>query len=172
MIPSSQSKVNVLEALTGTGRWSLAKTVIVLYTFAISLETWFSVSFCIGKVALGMVWIMLAVLGCACTVALQSDGNKPPEITRLEVEHVNIYPHGSSKIKCVVSDPDDDIVQLKWSCTGGSIIGDWTDVTWQAPNDYGDYHIMVIAKDGNGGAVNAIVTVSVVPRPHSGCCGR
>jgi len=46
-------------------------------------------------------------------------------------------------------------------------------VTWRAPNSYGDYHVMVIAEDTNGGSTQATLTLSVVARPASrGCCGR
>jgi hypothetical protein len=123
------------------------------------------------KIGLGMV-ALLAVLCSACLVTAAPQGNKPPVISSIEAEYVNVYPRGASEIRCVVSDPESDAVQLKWSSTGGSVTGEGSTVIWMAPIDYGDYHIMVIAKDGNGGSAEATLTISVIPRPYRGCCGQ
>ena len=125
----------------------------------------------IGKVGLGVV-VVVGVLCSACLVTPESKGNKPPVISSLEAQYANVYSKGASEIRCVASDPQGDTVQFRWSCTGGSLIGEGPTVTWAAPNDYGDYHIMVIAKDGNGGSAEATLTVSVIPRPARSCCGR
>lgn len=86
---------------------------------------------------------------------------------------MTLYPKAASEIKCIASDTDGDEVDFKWSCTGGDLSGAGPVVTWRAPNSYGDYHVMVIAKDSNGGSTQAILTLSVVARPASrGCCGR
>jgi hypothetical protein len=123
------------------------------------------------KVSLGIV-VVLAALCSACLVTAEPQGNKPPVISSLEAQYVNVYPNGASEIRCVASDPESDAVQFKWSSTGGRLIGEGSTVTWAAPADYGDYHIMVIAKDGNGGGAEATLTISVIPRPYRGCCGR
>ena len=130
---------------------------------------------CINSIRLGVVLVMLTVFivpSSACLVPPEPKGNKPPVISNLEAEYISVYPGGASEIRCVASDPEGDAVQFKWSSTGGSLTGDGPIVTWQAPNDYGDYHIMVVTEDGNGGGTQAILTISVVPRPHSSCCGR
>jgi hypothetical protein len=124
-----------------------------------------------SKVGLGVV-VMLMVLYSACIVAPESKSNKSLVISNLEAKYTDVYSKGVSEIVCVVSAPEGDTVQFKWSSTGGSIIGEGSTVTWQAPEDYGDYHIMVIAQDNNGGSDEAVLTVSVVPRPHRSCCGR
>ena len=123
------------------------------------------------KIGLGIVMV-LAVLCSACLVTAEPQGNKPPVISSLEAEYVNVYPRGASEIRCVASDPEGDAVQFKWSCDGGTLTGDGSAITWELPNDYGDYHIMVIAKDGNVGSAEATLTISVIPRPNRGCCGR
>jgi hypothetical protein len=115
---------------------------------------------------------MLMVLYSACIVAPESKSNKSLAISSLEAKYASVYSKGASEIVCVVSALEGDTVQLKWSSTGGSIIGEGSTVTWQAPDDYGDYHIMVIAQDNNGGSDEATLTVSVVPRPQKSCCGR
>jgi len=126
----------------------------------------------IGKVSLGLVLVMLAVMSNACLAPPQSAGNTSSVISSLEAEYMNVYPLGTSQIKCIVSDPDSSAVQLSWSCTGGNILGEGSTVTWQSPSDYGDYHIMVVAKDKNGISSKAVLTLSVVPRPYKSCCGR
>lgn len=125
----------------------------------------------IGKIGLSIVMVLVMLCG-ACLVAAEPKGNKPPVISSLEAEYKSVYPKGASEIRCVASDPESDAVQFRWSSTGGSVTGEGTTVTWAAPSDYGDYHIMVIAKDGNGGSAEATLTVSVIPRPYRGCCGR
>jgi hypothetical protein len=116
--------------------------------------------------------IVLVMLCGACLVTAEPKGNKPPVISSLEADYVRVYPRGASEIRCVASDPENDTVQLRWSSTGGTLKGDGDTVTWTAPIDYGDYYIMVIAKDGNGGSTEATLTISVIPRPYRGCCGQ
>ena len=126
----------------------------------------------IYKFGLGVV-VVVAMLCSACLVTPESKGNKPPVISSLEAQYPNVYYRGASEIRCVASDPEGDEVQFNWSSTGGSLIGDGPTVTWQAADDYGDYHIMVIARDKNGGSAEAVLTISVVPRPEDkSCCGR
>ena len=125
----------------------------------------------IFKVGAGIV-VMTIVLFSSCLVTPEPKGNKPPVISSLEAEYTNVYPRGGSDIRCIASDPEGDAMQFNWSSTGGTLTGEGPTVTWESPNDYGDYHIMVIAKDNNGGSDEAALTVSVVPRPHKSCCGR
>jgi len=124
-----------------------------------------------SKVVLGIV-LMLMVLYSACIVAPGSKSNKSLVISSLEAQYADVYYKGASEIRCVVSAPEDDTVHFTWSSDGGSIIGEGATVTWQSPDDYGDYHIMVIARDNNGGSDEATITISVVPRPYKSCCGR
>jgi len=119
---------------------------------------------------------MLAVLAALCSgcgSTPEPEGNQPPVISSLEAKYINVDPRAASEIRCLASDPDGDELDFKWSCTGGDLSGAGTVVTWRAPNSYGDYHVMVIVKDTNGGSAQAILTLSVVARPGSrGCCGR
>jgi len=125
-----------------------------------------------SKVGLSIL-LMLMVLYSACIVAPGSKNNKSLVISSLEAQYEAVYYKGTSEIKCVVSAPKGDTVHFTWSSDGGSIIGDGPIVTWQSPDDYGDYHIMVIARDDNGGKAEAVLTLSVVPRPYKkSCCGQ
>lgn len=124
----------------------------------------------------GVVLVMLAVLAALCSgcgSTPEPEGNQPPVISSLEAKYINVDPRAASEIRCLASDPDGDELDFKWSCTGGDLSGAGTVVTWRAPNSYGDYHVMVIVEDTNGGSAQAILTLSVVARPGSrGCCGR
>jgi len=115
--------------------------------------------------------LMLMVLYSACIVAPGSKSNKSLVISSLEAQYADVYYKGASEIRCVVSAPEGDTVHFTWSSDGGSIIGEGSTVTWQSPDDYGDYHIMVIARDNNGGSDEATITISVVPRIYKRCCG-
>ena len=125
----------------------------------------------IFKVGLGIAVIMVMLFN-SCLVAPEPKGNKPPVISSLEAEYMDVYPGGGSDIRCVASDPEGDALQFNWSSTGGTLTGEGSAVKWESPNDYGDYHVMVIVKDNNGGSAEATLTMSVVTRPTSGCCGR
>jgi hypothetical protein len=73
-------------------------------------------------------------------VTPEPKGNKPPVISSLEAEYTDVYPRGGSDIRCVASDPEGDAMQFKWSSTGGTLTGDGATVSWESPDDYGDYH--------------------------------
>lgn len=125
----------------------------------------------IVKVCLGLAAVLLT-LQSACLVSTESGSNKALLISSLEADNPSVYPKGASDIKCIVTAPVGDTVQYTWSSDGGSLTGDGSAVEWTAPNDYGDFHVMVTAKDNNGGSAQAVLTVSVVPRPARSCCGR
>jgi hypothetical protein len=125
----------------------------------------------ISKICLVLV-VALVTLCSACMVSQASNSAKSPLISSLEADYVNLDPKAMSEIKCVVSASDNNTVQFTWSSDGGSIIGGGSTVIWRAPNEYGDYHVMVTAKDGNGDSAKAVLTLSVVPRPHKKCCGQ
>ena len=130
----------------------------------------------ICAVRLGVSLVMLAVLAGlsgACLPTLEPGSSQSPLISSIEAEHMAVYPRGASEIKCSVSDTEGDEVEFMWSCTGGSLSGTGAVVTWQAPNSYGDYHIMVIVKDGKGGSAQYALTIAVISRPKDkSCCGR
>ena len=123
-----------------------------------------------GKACLvSVVALILLLNGCLLTPGLKDDA--PSIISSLEAKYVSVYPKAMSEIKCVTSTPESDTAHFTWSTDGGSIIGEGPTVTWQSPDDYGDYHIMVVARDNNGGSDEATITISVVPRTYKRCCG-
>jgi hypothetical protein len=124
----------------------------------------------ISKICLALV-VALITFSSACLAVSGSSSTKSTLISSLEAEYPRVYPKGMSEIKCVTSVPTGDIVQFTWSSDGGSVTGDGSTVLWQAPNEYGDFHVMVTAKDSNGDKAEAVLTLSVVPRPQKSCCG-
>lgn len=146
---------------------SLAKMLKLIYTLANFLRG-NNVTSHVGKICLVLI-ITSVILGSACTSMAGSKGNNPV-ISSLEAKYTNVYPKGWTEIKCVASDSSGETPQFTWSADGGAITGEGSTVYWQGPNEYGDYHIMVTAKDSNGGNAEAVITLSVVPRPHGSCC--
>ena len=131
----------------------------------------------IYRARLGTVLIALTVLAafngaCLPTTPPESESNRPPVISSLTAKYPVLYPRGNSEIRCDVTDPDGDEVRLKWSCTGGRLIGAGTIVTWEAPNSYGEYPIMVIAEDSKGGSTQNTLMFNVIAKPKEKCCGR
>ena len=114
--------------------------------------------------------ILLSII--ILTTACGSSGNKPPVISSLAADNMYVYPLGTSEIQCIASDPEADNMSFRWSCTDGSFRGSGPIVVWKAPNKYGDYHIMVVAKDENGGSTQSSLTISVVVNQNEQepCC--
>jgi FlaG/FlaF family flagellin (archaellin) len=124
-----------------------------------------------GKVCFGLIAVFL-ILQSGCLTNTGSGATKTLAISSLEPSTMNVYPKGASDIKCVVTAPEGDSIQYKWSTDGGTLTGEGSIVRWQGPSDYGDYHVMVTASDNNGNSDGAVLTLSVVPRPVRSCCGR
>lgn len=120
----------------------------------------------VGKICL----VLLITLTMLCSACLTAAGSKDNRLT-ISSQYTDLYPKGWSEIKCVPSGAGGEDVQYTWSTDGGSITGEGSTVDWQAPNEYGDYHVMVTAKDNNGGKAEAVITLSVIPRPYRSCCG-
>jgi hypothetical protein len=57
-----------------------------------------------------------------------------------------------------------------WSCADGTFIGSGPIVTWQAPNAYGDFHILVIVEDGNGNSTQRTITIGVIVNENDQGC--
>jgi hypothetical protein len=153
---------------------ALRKLLGLYILFSVCLREEAIVKSHICRMRAGTVLVTLAVLmilASACGSAPGSAGNQPPVISSLEAKYMTLYPKAASEIKCIASDLDGDEVDFKWSCTGGDLSGAGPIVTWKAPNNYGEYHIMVIAEDGKGGSAQGTLTLNVVVRSR-GCCGR
>ncbi len=125
-------------------------------------------SFKIKLFAMLVMLIAIAPLTNACN----SSGNKPPVISSLNANYPNVYPRGKSEIECVAWDPEGEQIIFTWSSTDGSFTGSGPIVTWNAPNSYGDFHIMVVAEDQSGNTTEATLTIGVVVNQNKRepCC--
>jgi len=126
----------------------------------------------VGFYVLFTAMTALLVLGVACLPASGVQGNQGPAISKVEAQYPNIYPRGYTDITCTASDSMGGELRYRWSSTGGTLIGEGATVRWEAPSSYGDYHIMVVAQDSAGRSNQGTVTVTVVLKPESACCGR
>ena len=125
--------------------------------------TWFSIFIALS--------IILVLVG-ACLPTLESEANEQRlVISSIEAEYPVLYPRQHTKIDCVASSAEDGEIEYEWVCSSGSLSGEGSTVTWIAPAEYGDYHVMVVVKDNKGNSTEGSVTVSVVVRPPEACCG-
>ncbi|UCH51818.1 MAG: PKD domain-containing protein [Chloroflexota bacterium] len=120
--------------------------------------------------AFGVALVLLAVvamLGVACgqqpppVTSPTPSGNQLPEISSLTANPPGVSYGGSTTIKCIASDPNGDAVTYSWSASGGNISGSGDTVTWIAPNQSGNYDIMVAVSDDKGGETTGSVMVVV-----------
>jgi hypothetical protein len=120
---------------------------------------------------------ILVILLISVTAFYASCGpnrNRPPKISDIEATTMYVYPKGKSTINCIVTDPEGDDILFRWSCSDGEFVGSGPVVTWKAPNQYGEFHIMVIAEDTNGNSDQATLTIEVIvnENPKRSCCGN
>ena len=120
-----------------------------------------------------ILFILLIGIIAFCT-SCSSNRNRPPKISGIEASTMYVYPKGKSTINCIVTDPEGDDILFKWSCSDGEFFGSGPVVTWKAPNQYGDFHIMVIAEDSNGNSDQATLTIGVIANENQkkSCCGN
>lgn len=119
------------------------------------------------------LFILLISLIAFC-ISCSPNRNRPPKISGIEASNLYVYPKGKSTLNCVVTDPEGDDILFKWSCSDGTFTGSGPVVTWKAPNQYGDFYIMVIAEDTSGNSDQATLTIEVIANENQkkSCCGN
>lgn len=109
--------------------------------------------------------ILLLIVTAACAkVAAPStpSGNQPPVISSLTAAQNQTYPGGEVNLQGVVSDPNGDSINYKWTSSGGSFVESGRgNNTWRAPKDFGDYEIKLTVDDGKGMTAESVVTIKV-----------
>ena len=96
-----------------------------------------------------IIFFTLLLILLSSMIACTLSTNQPPRISKLKATNLYVYPTGTTELQCIASDPEGDTIDFKWSSDNGSFTGSGPVVTWKAPNEYGDSHIMVIV-DGKG----------------------
>jgi hypothetical protein len=111
--------------------------------------------------------ISFAVTACVkvsapAPAASTPGGNQPPVIASLTAAQNQTFPEGSVNLQAVVSDPNNDPLNYKWTATGGTFVESGRgNNTWNAPKQFGDYDIKLTVDDGKGGTAQASVTIKV-----------
>ena len=89
-------------------------------------------------------------------------GNQPPVIASLTAAQNQTYPGGSVNLQSVVSDPNGDMINFKWTATGGEFVENGrANTTWRAPKDNGDYEIKLTVDDGKGQSAQSTSQIKV-----------
>jgi len=119
-----------------------------------------------------LIGISMLLLGVACLPGTGGQTDQGPVISDLSAEYPSIYPLAYTNIVCTASNPNGGDLRYKWSSSDGTLVGEGQKIKWEAPRMYGDYDIMVVVEDGAGHSTEGTVTVSVILKPESACCGR
>jgi len=89
-------------------------------------------------------------------------GNQPPVIASLTAAQNQTYPGGTVNLQSVVSDANMDIINFKWTATGGEFIENGrANTTWRAPKDFGNYEVKLTVDDGKGGTAQSTAQITV-----------
>lgn len=88
--------------------------------------------------------------------------SQDPEITSLTPAQNQIFPGGEVNIQSIVTNPNKDVLQFKWTASAGSFIEDGkANTTWRAPKNYGDYEIKLTVDNGKGFSTEATTWITV-----------
>lgn len=89
-------------------------------------------------------------------------GNVPPVIASLTAAQNQSYPGGTVNLQSVVSDPNGDSINFKWTATGGEFVENGrANTTWRAPKEFGSYEIKLTVDDGKGGTAQSTAQITV-----------
>jgi hypothetical protein len=119
-----------------------------------------------------IITLMTLAILCISINACAAYVNKPPAISGITATHLLVYPKGTVELECIASDNEGDNMSFTWSSTDGEITGNGPKVTWTAPNEYGEFHIMVLVEDEDGGSSKDSITIGVVVNKNTKttCC--
>lgn len=119
------------------------------------------------KVVLMALLVMSTITAMACVKAAAPapqtpGGNQPPVISSMTPAQNQTFPGGTVNLQAIVSDPNGDSINYKWSATGGSFVESGRgNNTWRAPNEFGDYEIKLTVDDGKGATAESTVRIAV-----------
>lgn len=92
----------------------------------------------------------------------QTSGNLLPEIVSLTAAQNQTYPGGTLNLQSVVTNPGKDILEFKWTSSGGEFVEQGgANNTWRAPDKYGDYEIKLTVSNGKGASTEAVSVIKV-----------
>ncbi|MCX6004223.1 MAG: hypothetical protein NT082_00885 [Chloroflexi bacterium] len=115
-------------------------------------------------------WLTVILLAFICTACAQqaappptstTSGSQTPVIESLMPAQNQTYPGGMVDIKSKLNYAGKEVVNYKWSCSGGNFRDTGANAVWVAPQQYGNYDITLAVDDGKGGTSQASVTITV-----------
>jgi len=87
--------------------------------------------------------------------------NHPPVIQKMNAVPGKIDLGATSTIRCIATDPDSNTLTYHWSAASGVVSGAGSSVSWQAPQNAGNYFILCTVDDGYGGSAEDSVGLEV-----------
>lgn len=121
------------------------------------------------RIFVKLAWLTVIVLALV-TIACGQQAAPPPSggstsltpvIESLTPAQNQTYPGGMVDIKSKVNYAGKEVVNYKWSCSGGNFRDTGATAVWVAPQQYGNYDITLAVDDGKGGTSQASVTIAV-----------
>jgi hypothetical protein len=93
-----------------------------------------------------------------CSNKAPTDGsNFPPRIVSMNVSPGSVILSGEARVTALVSDPDEDVLTVRWSATGGSFLDSTrSSTTWNAPNAPGLFTLFLTVSDGRQTASDSV----------------
>ena len=91
-------------------------------------------------------------------------GNHLPRIKALSPEFPVVVLGGSTNLYCTATDRDGDTLSFSWRTSGGTVLGEGTNVVWVAPSVEGPCLLECLVDDGHGARDSARTAVTVVAR--------
>lgn len=99
------------------------------------------------------------------TITVQSTTQHAPVINSVITTPSETVPSGTSTIRVDAYDEDGDTLIYGYTPSGGTISGEGSTVTWNAPNIEGTYTIEVIVNDGHLDSEPKLVNILVTSNP-------
>jgi hypothetical protein len=120
--------------------------------------------------------IVVMLLGVSCSFVAPPPAPSPPPAPPEPENHKPVInyitapqqtaPSSNTRVTCVATDADGDILTYAWAADSGMIIGTGDTVTWNAPAAAGDYIVTAIVTDSKGGEARDSVTIDVIQKPN------
>jgi hypothetical protein len=87
--------------------------------------------------------------------------NAAPVINDLVAEPRKLGLGAISEIECLASDEDGDEITINWESLAGKIEGNGNRISWNAPDEEGNYYIKCLANDPSGATAADSISISV-----------
>lgn len=91
------------------------------------------------------------IITSGCKSDPVAPSNNPPVVNSVQVNPSTVAANGIATITVNATDPNSDNLAYAYDPNGGSINGNGSSVSWNAPGTAGAYSVTVTVNDGNGG---------------------